>query len=316
MKFGEKMDIFPEIVPRKEFSEISDEPYFSAIEYINGKKEDFKNIYVANKAANTIKYSHLRKVSLMMKEFGFSKFIPIKGAMLLNTLFEKHQGIREMADIDLLVHPEEFHKIPEFLNKNKELKYVSRFSPTLRKHFGEELSFSLNSTLIELHSTITLVKIKGLVEEIFEKSIEKANPDGELFLTPPIEYTAIIMLLHDYSRGDFSDLTYKRLLEFYVVLFNSDFLKLKNIAEKYELDTMLNSHLFLIWTMIENPFFNRYNFEIIEHFGLLKKDEEFRGFRVENNSSFEKVLYGKRWKTLKLRNMATALFKAVAAGKN
>lgn len=308
------MAVFPDIMLRKEFAGFQSDPYLKAIGFIKGGQPSFKGGYVATEAANIIKYSHLRKITSKMKESGFSKFMPVKGMMLLNTLFSDFQGIRQMADIDILVHPDEFGKVAEFVNNNQEFNYKSNYPVFLRKYFGEDISFYFDSTLVEIHSRITLVKFPGLIEEIFEKSEEKSNPDGEIFIVPPLEYAAVIMLLHDYSRGDFADLTFKRLLEFYIVAGNCDLQKLKSIAEKYGLEQMLNCHLFLIWTMLDNTFFDRYDFKIIEEFGLITKHERLNCFKVEKPYNLQKALYGKRWKYLKMRNIAAGVFK-FAIGK-
>ena len=308
------MAVFPDIMLRKEFAGFRSDPYFKAIEFLKGNDPSYKTVYVSTEAANIIKYRELCRVSSKMKESGFSKFMPIKGMMLLNTLFSDFQGIRQMADIDILVHPCEFGKVPELINRNNDFKYKSNFPVHIRKYFGEDISFYFNSTLVELHSRITLVKFPGLIEEIFEKSEEKNNPDGEIFIVPALEYAAIIMLLHDYSRGDFADLTFKRLLEFYIVIHSCDLKKTKNIAQKYGIEQMLDCHLFLIWTTLENTFFDRYDFKIIEEFGLITKHEKLNCFKVEKPAYLQKALYGKRWKYLKMRNIAAGAFK-FAIGK-
>jgi hypothetical protein len=216
-----------------------------------------------------------------------------------------------MADIDILVHRDEFAKLPEFIKKHPELEYKSNFPLNIRKYFGEDVSFYFNSTLIELHSKITLVSFPGLIDEIFENSEEKKNPDGQTFLTPSLEHAAILMLLHDYSRGDFADLSFKRLIEFYIVITNCNLEKLKGITKRHCLDTMLDCHLFMIWTMIKNPEFDRYDFKIIEEFGLIEKDGSMHKFKVSNPSRLQKALYKKMWKYLVLRNVAATVFKKI-----
>jgi len=309
---GGMVTIFPDIVFNSGFEVIYDDPYFCAVQYIKGKNTEFKSHYLANEASNILKYKQLCKISSMLKNEGFSKFIPVKGMYLLNTLFFDHPGIRAMADIDIIVHRDEFKKIPEFIKKYPELEYKSNFPLKIRKYFGEDISFFYNSTLIELHSKITLVNFPGLIEEIFENSEEKQNPDGQTFLAPTLEHAAIIMLLHDYSRGDFSDLNFKRIIEFYIVITNCDLKKLKVIAKKLGLDTMLDCHLFLIRTMIKDPHFDRYDFKIIEEFGLVEKDESMHRFKVENPFKLRKVLYKKRWKYLIMRNIPAEIFKKIA----
>jgi len=308
------MTVFPDIILRKEFAGFTADPYFKSIEFLKGNDPSYKTVYVSTEAANIIKYRELCRVSSKMKESGFSKFMPVKGMMLLNSLFFDFPGIRQMADIDILVHPDEFGKVPELINKNNDFKYKSNFPLHIRKYFGEDISFYFNSTLVELHSRITLVKFPRLIEEIFEKIEEKKNPDGEIFIAQPLEYAAVIMLLHDYSRDDLADLTFKRLLEFYIVISNCDFQKLKSIAEKYGLHTMLDCHLFLIWTMLENTFFDRYDFKIIEEFGFIERHATLNSFKVSNPSKLQKAVYGKRWKYLKMRNVAAGVFK-FAIGK-
>lgn len=306
------MALFPDIEFNNGFESVYDDPYFCAIQHIKGKNPGFLKQYISNEASNILKYKQLCKISSMLKNEGFSKFMPVKGMCLLNSLFFDHPGIRAMADVDILTDKDEFAKLPEFIKKHPEFKYTSNFPLNIRKFFGEDISFHFNSTLIELHSKITLVSFPGLIEEIFENSEEKQNPDGQTFLTPTLEYAAAIMLLHDYSRGDFADLTFKRIIEFYIVMSNCDFKKLKNIAKEHGLDTMLDCHLFLIWTMIKNPEFDRYNFKIIEEFGLIEKDGSMHRFKVTNPFKLSKELYKKRWKYLKMRNIPAGIFKKIA----
>ena len=102
---------FPDIEFNNGFESVYDDPYFCAIQYIKGKNPEFRSQYSANEASNILKYKQLCKISSMLRNEGFSKFMPVKGMYLLNTLFSDSFGIRNMADIDILVHRDEFAKI-------------------------------------------------------------------------------------------------------------------------------------------------------------------------------------------------------------
>lgn len=309
------MAVFPDIMLRKEFAGFQSDPYFRAILYLFGKDHEFKTHYLANEASNILKYKQLCKISSLLKDHGISKFMPVKGMYLLNTLFSDSFGIRNMADIDILVHPDEFKKLPRFLRKHPEMKLKSNFHPFLRRFFGEDFAITYNETVIELHSNIALIQFREFMKEVFENIQIISTPDKNDFSVPQIEYAAMIMLIHDYTRDDFIDLTFRRLIEFYIVISNCDFEKLKNIAKKHGLDTMLDCHLFMIWTIIEKPNFSRYDFKIIEEFGLIEKAENEKQFCVNDKMALQRVLYGKRWKYLRLRNLSAELFKRVFGRK-
>ncbi|HSW61102.1 MAG TPA: hypothetical protein VLJ60_09895, partial [bacterium] len=67
-------------------------------------------------------------------------------------------------------------------------------------------------------------------------------------------------------------------------------------------------------TMLENTFFDRYGFKIIEEFGFVERHATLNSFQVSKPSKLRKAVYGKRWKYLKMRNIAAGAFK-FAIGK-
>jgi hypothetical protein len=304
--------IIPDIEFRKGFEGFADDPFYRALVHIKGNDHSFRSEYSANEASNILKYKQLITFSKFFKENGFKRFMPVKGMYLLNNLFSDYQGIRPMVDIDFIVHPDEFRKIPAFLKKHPEIRLESNFHPVLRKFFGEDFSFIWNGTVIELHSKITLASVPGLIEEVFENSKEKANPDGTLFLAPDIEYMAVLMLLHDYSRSDLIDLTCRRLLEFYIVLSNCDIEKLTNLVQKHDLERMLECHLYLISKMTEENLLSTERTELFNKLANIVPDMEHFRFIVENKETLSKFLYGKKWKKLKSRNIAAGIFKKIA----
>jgi len=301
--------IFPEIQFHADFKDFEKDPYFQALQFVKGSNPGYKTDYVSNEASNILKYKQLSVFSNLLNKSGFSKFMPVKGMYLLNNLFSPFPGIRQMADIDILMHPDEFKKIPVFIKKHPEIELKSNFHPALRRFFAEDFSFVFNDTVIELHSEITLVSFPGFVKEMFEHSTLIKNPDKMVFLTPEIEYMTTLMLLHDYARNDFSDLNCKRLLEFYLVLGQCDFEKLFRITKKYGLDKMLDCHLFILYTIIKTPFFKRSDFSIDVSFGYIEKHPRYNSFIVADPLKLRKVLYGKRWKYLRTRNLAAETFK-------
>ena len=300
-------EIFPEIVINEDFSQIRNDDLYNAVQFLKGGNPGYKTKYISYEASNILKYKQLCKVSKLLEEDDFKKFIPIKGMYLLNTLFSEYFGIRPMADIDLLVHPDEFKKLPSFIKKHPDLHWKSNYHPILRRFFGEDLSVVLSNTLIEFHSNIMLVKYSNLIKEIFENTKEITTPDNNTFLVPQIEHAALLMLMHDYSRADLIDLTLRRLLEFYIVIYNCDLNKLKTIARKHDLQRMLDCHLYLIDKMLRQPFFEN-SFEKHPEFDLIKY-ESGKAFIVKDKTALRKVLYGKKWKYLRLRNFAAEGFK-------
>jgi hypothetical protein len=244
----------------------------------------------------------------MLKKSGFKNFMPIKGIWLFNNTFREFQGIRQMADVDLLFSKDEFVKLPEFIGKCSGFELKSEGSLKLRSRFAEEISVIFKNVLIEMHSNITLVSFPGLITEIFNNSVIE-NIDGVEVLNPPVEYALIIMLLHDYSRADFVDLTVARLLEFFIVLRTADIEKLKKIADQFGLQKMLESHLFMVFTMLENTESLRDNFSVCLEHGMIEKDGGSKAFSISDPQKFQKFIYGKRYWKLFLRNTAAGIFK-------
>jgi hypothetical protein len=310
-----ELNIFPEIQISHDFPEINDDEFYKSIQFLKGKNPEYKRFYAANEASNILKYKQLCIISNLLRKNGFNKFMTIKGMYLLNTLFSNFFGIRPMADIDIVVHPDEFKKIPAFLKEYPEMKLKSHFHPFLRQFFGEDFAIIYNDTVIELHSNIALIQFRKLMKEVFENIITISTPDKMEFSVPTIEYSALIMLIHDYTRDDFIDLTFRRLLEFYIVIYNCNFKKLLNIAKKHRLETMLDCHLYMISRMLKNPFFDKESFFIHPQFEFIEKTDGKGWFSVKDKMALQKVLYGRRWKYLRLRNGSAEIFKKLFGKK-
>ncbi|HNW83194.1 MAG TPA: nucleotidyltransferase family protein [bacterium] len=302
---------FPEIKFRKEFSDFAMDPYFLMTEFVKSKDPELKSLYLNNEASNLLKYKVFKEFCGVLEKEGFKKFIPVKGSYLFNTIFEDFQGLRQMADIDMLIHTSEFSRVPEFIRKYPEMKMKSSFPLKLRRYFGEDFSFIYKNVLIELHSNISLIPFSGFMDEVFGTVSAIETNDHLKIAVPDIEYELMLMLIHDYSRDDFADLKLKRVLEFYIVLYNCDMGKVKNIAKLYGLEKMLDCHMFMIYTMLETPFYGRDAFTIDESFGYIDKSDDPRGFTVRNAMKLQKVLYGRRWYLLKARNLTAAVFKSI-----
>lgn len=311
-----KEKIFPQFKLRSEFKDLEKEPYFRMVSSAGKHDEELRTLSLNNEASNLLKYRVFKDFILLLQKNGFNNFIPLKGSWLFNTLFSDFTGLRTMADIDLLFSEDEFRQIPSFLKKNPELYVKTKGSPFLRSLFAEEQSVIVDSILVEMHSDITLVRNSSLMKEMFNESSEFENSDGLKFRVPSIEHGLMLMLLHDYSREDFADLTVKRLLEFYVVLYNCDMKKVLETASRHGLSKMLDCHLFMLYAMMEEPFFERSSFKVDETFGCIERPSGLNKFTVSAPRKLQKTLYGRKWYLLKLRNLAAAVFKGIFLRKS
>lgn len=309
-----KKQKFKDINFRENFKDLESEKYFRMVRYLAGSGPDLKTEYINNEASNIIKHHAFRDFHVMLKKSGFKNFLPIKGIWLFNNTFREFQGIRQMADVDLLFSKDEFVKLPEFIEECSEFDLKSKGSLKLRSRFAEEISVVSKNVLIEMHSNITLVSFPGLIAEIFNNS-EIENIDGVEVLNPPVEWALVIMLLHDYSRADFADLTVARLLEFFLVLRTADIEKLKNTASQFGLKRMLESHLYLIFTMLENTESLREHFTVSPLYGMIRKGSGSKAFSISDPQKFQKFIYGKRYWKLFLRNCAAGIFKKVGMNR-
>lgn len=305
---------FKDIHFRKEFKDLENEKYFKMVSYLAGENVDLKAQYINNEASNIIKHHAFRDFNGMLGKSGFKSFLPIKGVWLFNNTFRDFQGIRQMADVDLLFSKEEFVKLPEFIGECSELKVKSKGNLKLRSRFAEEISVVYRNVLFEMHSNITLVSFPGLVSQIFKNSVLE-NIDGVEVLNPPVEWALVIMLLHDYSRADLADLTVARLLEFFIVLRSVDIEKLKEITARFDLGNMLESHLFMIFTMLENTEGLREHFSVRLEHGVIERSGDGKAFSVSDPRKFQKFIYGKRCRRLFLRNIAACIFKKVGMSR-
>ncbi len=309
-------EIFPEISFHKEFKDFERDPFFRALRYLKGDEPSFEAEYRANEASNILKYKQLVIFSNLLKKHKITKFVPVKGMYLLNTLFKDHYGLRSMVDIDLLFHPEEFAQIPELVKNSPQLKLKKQFHPLLRRYFCEDIPVLLNGTLIELHSKMSFISFGNFIENVFENSVEKKIDNDLKMLLPEIEQMALIMLIHDHMGKNFYNLVAGRLLEFYVVIYNCDLSKLRKTADKFGLGKMLDCHLFLIYTMIEEPFFKKSDFDIDEAFQYIDRDEKSCAFKVEKEFSLQMALFGYKTILLRSRIISGTLFRYMFGGKN
>lgn len=303
------LQIFPDMRINSSFSQIKNEDLYKTIMFLKGDNTHYKTKYTSHEASNILKYKELCTISNLLKKHGFKKFIPIKGMYLLNTLFSNYFGIRPMADIDILIHPDEFKNLPDFIKKHPELKWKSNYHPIFRRFFGEDFAVILNNTLIEFHSNIMLVKYPNLIKEIFDNTKKLTTSGNMTFLVPRIEHASLLMLMHDYSRVDLADLTLKRLLEFYIVIYNCDLDKLKTTAKRHDLNRMLDCHLYLINKMLSQTFFGS-GFDKHPVFEQIKFKDGIN-FTLKDKTALRKYLYGKKWKYLRFRNLAAEIFKSV-----
>ncbi len=304
-------DIFPEIVLRKEFADFAEDPFVQALEFVRGKNGGFKQKYAATEAENLLKYRDFRKICDALNADGITRFIPVKGMFVFNTIFANYLGLRPMSDIDLLFAPEEHKKLKNFLAKHPEFP-PAHGEHSFFEHSSEAFCVISGKTLTELHSQITTVAIPGLIEEIFENTEETTDASGMKMLVPKIEYALIIMLMHDYTAASLLNFSVRRLLEFYIVLSHADMDKLKKIAAKFDFDRVLDMQLFMICTMLEKAFFPRSSFKIREEFGFIEKNRQ--GFHVKHPWKIHSKIFHGKSLLLGIKNSLGAVIRETDTG--
>lgn len=304
-------EIFPEIVFRKEFSDFAEDPFVQALDFIQGKNDGFKGKYAATEAANLLKYRDFRKICDALNAEGITRFIPVKGMFVFNTIFSDYLGLRGMSDIDLLFAPEEYRKLKIFLKNHPEFP-PSHGKHSFRDRRFEDIDIISGKTLTELHSQITNVAICGLINEIFENIEETADASGIKMLVPKIEYALVIMLMHDYTMPTLVNFSVRRLIEFYILLSHADMSKLREIAEKFDLDRTLDMQLFMIWTMLEKTFFPKNSFKIREEFGFIETNR--RGFHVKHPWKIHSKIFHGKSLPLGIRSCIASLLRETKIG--
>ncbi len=304
-------EIFPEIVFRKEFAGFAEDPFVKALDFIRGKNDDFKRKYAETEADNLLKYRDFRKICDALNANGIKRFIPVKGMCVFNTIFSNYLGLREMSDIDLLFAPEEYKKLKNFLAKHTEFP-ASHGEHSFLEHSHEAFCVISGKTLAELHSQITTMPIRGLIKEIFENIEETTDASGRKMLVPKIEYTLLIMLMHDYTAASLLNFSARRLLEFYILLSHADMDKLRKIAAKFDLDRVLDMQLFMIWTMLEKTFFPKNSFKIREEFGFIETNGP--RFHVKHPWKIHNKIFHGKTLPLGIKNSVGAILRETKIG--
>ncbi|MBR4489407.1 nucleotidyltransferase family protein [bacterium] len=304
-------EIFPEIIFRKEFSDFAKDPFVKALDLINGKNDDFRRKYNETEAENLLKYRDFRKICDALNSDGIKRFIPVKGMFVFNTIFSNHLGLRPMSDIDLLFAPDEYRKLKIFLAKHPEFP-ASHGEHSFLEHSREAFCVISGKTLTELHSQITTMPIRGLIKEIFENTVESTDASGRKMLVPRTEYALLIMLMHDYTAASLLNFSVRRLLEFYIVLSNSDLNKVFDIAHRFDLDRALDMQLFMIWTMLGKTFFPKNSFKIREEFGLIETNG--LRFHVKHPWKIHRKLFHGKSLPLGIKNSVGAILRETKAG--
>lgn len=304
-------EIFPEIIFRKEFSDFAKDPFVKALDLINGKNDDFRRKYNETEAENLLKYRDFRKICDALNSDGIKRFIPVKGMFVFNTIFSNHLGLRPMSDIDLLFAPDEYRKLKIFLSKHPEFP-ASHGEHSFLEHSREAFCVISGKTLTELHSQITTMPVCGLIKEIFENTVESTDASGRKMLVPRTEYALLIMLMHDYTAASLLNFSLRRLLEFYIVLSNSDLNKVFDIAHRFDLDRALDMQLFMIWTMLEKTFFPKNSFKIREEFGLIETNGP--RFHVKHPWKIHRKIFHGKTLPLGIKNYLGAILRETKAG--
>ncbi len=306
-----KSAIFPEIVFRQEFAGFAEDPFVQALDFIRGKNGDFKRKYAATEAANLLKYRDFRTICDSLNADGITRFIPVKGMYVFNTIFANYLGLRPMSDIDLLFAPDEYKKLKKFLAKHPEFP-ASHGEHSFLEHGSEAMCVISGKTLTELHSRITTMPIAGIINEIFENIEEISDASGSRMFVPKTEYAVIVMLMHDYTASSLLNFSVRRLLEFYIVLSNSDLNKVLDIAHRFDLDRALEMQLFMIYTMLEKTFFPRNAFRICEEFGPIEKSA--RGFHVKHPWKIHRKIFHGKTLPLGMKNYFASMIRETKAG--
>ena len=306
-----KNDIFPEIIFRKEFSDLEKDPFVRALRFIQGKDDDFKKKYNSIAASNLLKYRDFRRICDVLNTDSITRFIPVKGMFVFNTLFSNHLGLRAMSDIDLLFAPEEYRKLKAFFANHPEFP-ASHGEHSFLEHSGEAFCVISGKTLVELHSRITTMPIRGLIREIFENIEDVTDHSGNRMFVPKIEYGAVIMLMHDYTASSLLNFSVRRLLEFYVVLSNADLNKVVGIARRYDLDRALDMQLFMIATMLEKTFFPQNSFKIYEEFAAIERSDT--GFHVKHPWKIHRKIFHGKSLPLGMKNYFASIIRETKAG--
>lgn len=307
-----KSEIFPEIELRKEFSDFEKDPFIRVLRFIQGKDDDFKKKYNSVSASNLLKYRDFRKICDALNGDGITRFVPVKGMFVFNTIFSEYPGLRPMSDIDLLFAPEEYSKLKDFFAKHPEFP-AAHGEHSFLEHSREAICVISGKTLAELHSQITTVAVPGIINEIFENVEEITDASGNKMFVPKIEYAAIIMLMHDYTASSLLNFSVRRLLEFYTVLNNADLNKVLDIARKFDLDRALDMQLFMIRTMLEKTFFPRNAFKIYEEFASIEKSDH--GFLVKYPWKIHKKIFHGKTFPLGMKNYFASIIRETKAGK-
>jgi len=211
------------------------------------------------------------------------KTIPLKGMYLLQTLYRDYPGIREMCDVDILIPREKFKVSKKFLGKRWQL-LPSRKNRPLYNYFYHEYGLTVDRDLIEVHrgqSPIDLFQID--YGSFFLNGTVTTNSYKAEFLLPPLEYMAIFSMVHDFSNG-FSaakHLGYRHLTEIYFMIYFAGIEKVRNLSIKFGVEHLLNLYLFLIFSVVQEPFFSSSEFEVKALYSFITKGTDGRPFRFE-----------------------------------
>jgi len=87
--------------------------------------------------------------------------------------------------------------------------------------------------------------------------------------------------------------------------------KVLETANRHGLSKMLDCHLFMLYAMMEEPFFERSSFKVHEAFGCIERPAGSNKFTVSSPGKLCKILYGRKWYLLKMRNLAASVFKVL-----
>jgi hypothetical protein len=122
--------------------------------------QELSEVYWHNIASWLLRENLVKKIidAFVQADVGF---IPLKGAALQDLLY-KNIGLRPMADIDLLVHPDTFLAAVKVIRalgysvcEKDQYEKITWFEDLPRSYWPKELSFSSpNSMVIELHQAL------------------------------------------------------------------------------------------------------------------------------------------------------------------
>ncbi len=269
------MTIIPSIKFREPFSAGNSVLYVEMVnKFALNEEPDSSKATSATVIQNMMKEKKLAQFIRELKKFGITRFVPIKGIYLLQTIYKETPGIRGMGDVDLILDKKDYYKAISLFEKNSFPHF--KYSPKRIFHHIRfyEYKVSVEKDLIELHHKLSVVNFFQIPwEKIGKTDFSTAKLYGEELLLPSLEEEFLISLVHSF----FHKMPYHHLAELFVMFSNCDKKKVAELSEKWGTDHIYNLLLFLFYTALEGSSISPNDFVIKPYFRKIKqsKDREF-----------------------------------------